>query len=181
MSPLHRRQLIELSCAESGMKDCGTDCIPITYTCCPSGAGGCPTATTECQLMDNGEYGCCPIGETCVGDGGVNTIPGGTETIIETIDVPGETSTIEVPEYTTTETPDVTVTETETVPEETYTTTETPDVTVSMPSVTPTAPTNGTGPIPSASPSVPLFPGAADKTAFSPFGLLAVVVPFLFA
>lgn len=169
LSPLDRRQLVELSCAESGMKDCGSDCIPFTYTCCPGGAGGCPTASSVCELADNGEYGCCPIGETCVGDGGVNTLPGGT--VVTTIDVPGETSSIEV----TVSYPEET--ETVTVPE--YTTTEVPTYTDTG-SASPPAPTNGTGVQP-PSPSVTLFPGAADKTTFSIVNFAAVLLPFLFA
>jgi hypothetical protein len=74
----------ELSCATENMKDCGTGCIPFSYTCCPDGSGGCPV-TAVCVLADNDEYGCCPIGETCSGDGGVTTIPGGTftSTVVE--------------------------------------------------------------------------------------------------
>lgn len=50
-------------------KVCGNYCIKATYTCCPDKQGGCPLDET-CQLGDNGQYGCCPIGSTCTGDGG---------------------------------------------------------------------------------------------------------------
>ncbi|SPO03259.1 uncharacterized protein DNG_05941 [Cephalotrichum gorgonifer] len=52
--------------------ECGIGCIPSTWTCCPSGAGGCGILE-KCQLGSNGEYGCCPIGKTCIGEGGVTT------------------------------------------------------------------------------------------------------------
>ncbi|KIW69506.1 hypothetical protein PV04_05379 [Phialophora macrospora] len=55
---------------ETGDKVCGAFCIPGTYTCCPDLEGGCQTSKSECQEGDNGVYGCCPIGETCTGDGG---------------------------------------------------------------------------------------------------------------
>lgn len=53
-------------------KQCGTGCISLTYTCCPDGSGGCP-ASEVCQLGSNGKYGCCPVGEDCIGKGGVRT------------------------------------------------------------------------------------------------------------
>lgn len=53
----------------SGDKVCGAWCIPSDYTCCPDEEGGC-SATSVCQQGDNKEYGCCPIGEMCNGDGG---------------------------------------------------------------------------------------------------------------
>lgn len=59
------------SCS-SGYKVCGTGCILNSYTCCPDQAGGCPS-NEYCVLGTNGQYGCCPDGETCVGDGGVET------------------------------------------------------------------------------------------------------------
>ncbi|EXJ59803.1 hypothetical protein A1O7_03950 [Cladophialophora yegresii CBS 114405] len=55
---------------ESGDKVCGAFCIPSTYTCCPDLEGGCQTSKSVCQEGDNGVYGCCPIGETCTGNGG---------------------------------------------------------------------------------------------------------------
>lgn len=60
-------------CDEQGLKSCGDGCIQLDYTCCPDMAGGCPTATSYCSLGDNGEYGCCPLGEVCGGDGGATT------------------------------------------------------------------------------------------------------------
>jgi hypothetical protein len=55
---------------ESGDKVCGAFCIPGTYTCCPDLEGGCSTSKSVCQEGDDGVYGCCPIGETCTGNGG---------------------------------------------------------------------------------------------------------------
>ncbi len=57
------------SCEESD-KVCGAFCIPSNYTCCPDLEGGCSTSKAFCQEGDNGVYGCCPIGDTCTGDGG---------------------------------------------------------------------------------------------------------------
>ncbi|KAF6823719.1 GPI anchored serine-threonine rich protein [Colletotrichum plurivorum] len=112
-SPLFRRQ----STCAIGWKVCGDGCIPQLYTCCPSQKGGCSSVTSVCQLGSNGEYLCCPIGRTCVGAGGVTTIPGGGGTIISTrtVAVPGDdetststsTFTIDVPGFTSTFTVDV--------------------------------------------------------------------------
>ncbi|RMZ85787.1 hypothetical protein DV737_g348, partial [Chaetothyriales sp. CBS 132003] len=63
-----------ISC-ESGDEVCGQTCIPSSYTCCPSGDGGCP-ADTVCQTGDNGLYGCCPTGDICQGPGGAQWILG---------------------------------------------------------------------------------------------------------
>lgn len=64
------------TCAEINEVDCGAVCIPIGWTCCPDGSGGC-SAQEQCWLGDNGQYGCCPLGETCAGPGGsqTNTVP----------------------------------------------------------------------------------------------------------
>ncbi|OHE91859.1 GPI anchored serine-threonine rich protein [Colletotrichum orchidophilum] len=77
-----KRQLVRIPCSESGLKDCGDICIPLTYTCCPGQQGGCPL-TSRCWLGNNGQYACCPIGQICDGPGGVNTLPG--ETVTSTI------------------------------------------------------------------------------------------------
>lgn len=69
---LHARQD---SCGLA-MSECGDGCIPIGYTCCPGGEGGCGLAET-CVLGSNDEYGCCPIGRRCIGEGGVSTRGGG--------------------------------------------------------------------------------------------------------
>lgn len=62
-------------CSASGpSKECGNICIPINYVCCPDGSGGCPP-TTYCEILSNAKYGCCAIGERCVGDGGVMSLP----------------------------------------------------------------------------------------------------------
>ena len=71
------RQLTQIPCSQSGLKDCGTGCINFSWTCCPGGAGGCPP-TKYCTLGTNGEEGCCPNGEKCTGPGGVTTTPGAT-------------------------------------------------------------------------------------------------------
>ncbi|KAK0373902.1 GPI anchored serine-threonine rich protein [Colletotrichum limetticola] len=89
-SPL-KRQIVEIPCSESGRKDCGDGCIPLTYTCCPDQQGGCPLTST-CWLGNNGQYACCPIGKQCVGPGGVNTEPGSTvtSTLFFTESIPDE-------------------------------------------------------------------------------------------
>lgn len=71
-TPLDKRQSTDVPCSELNLKGCGDACIPLSYTCCPSGEGGCP-ATAYCDLISDGEYGCCPRGEVCVGGGGVQT------------------------------------------------------------------------------------------------------------
>lgn len=58
---------------ESGDVACGETCIPESYTCCPDRLGGC-NADEQCQMGDNDEYGCCPEGEICSGDGGAEFI-----------------------------------------------------------------------------------------------------------
>ena len=77
--PLGLRPRQQGSCAQEEMADCGAGCVPLTYTCCPDGSGGCPT-TAVCVLADNGEYGCCPLDEECSGPGGATTLPGETYT-----------------------------------------------------------------------------------------------------
>lgn len=58
---------------ESGDVACGDTCIPESYTCCPDKLGGCK-ADEECQMGENDEYGCCPEGEICSGNGGAEFI-----------------------------------------------------------------------------------------------------------
>jgi hypothetical protein len=58
---------------DSGDVVCGETCIPESYTCCPDKLGGCK-ADEQCQMGDNDEYGCCPEGEICSGDGGAEFI-----------------------------------------------------------------------------------------------------------
>jgi hypothetical protein len=62
----------DITC-ESGDIVCGETCIPESYTCCPDKLGGCK-ADELCQKGDNDEYGCCPEGEICSGDGGAEFI-----------------------------------------------------------------------------------------------------------
>ncbi|KAF7564031.1 hypothetical protein G7046_g116 [Stylonectria norvegica] len=99
---LQERQLITIPCEEQGLKDCGEGCINLSWTCCPSGAGGCGP-TEYCNLASNGQYNCCPRGRVCDGPGGATTfrstntvlIPGETSTVPgDTTTFPGETSTI---------------------------------------------------------------------------------------
>jgi len=85
---LAARQVVAIPCSDQGLKDCGTGCIQQDWTCCPSKAGGCPP-TAYCDVGTNGEYGCCPNGSQCGGDGGANT-RGMTSTIV----IPGRTTTI---------------------------------------------------------------------------------------
>jgi hypothetical protein len=119
-SPLYSRQLVPIPCSEQGEKDCGTGCIPLTYTCCPDRAGGCP-ASAVCWLGTNGRYGCCPLGLVCDGPGGASTRAstitstitrdvtiGSTSTSTQTVGPPAvsttSTSTTSTPIDTTTST-----------------------------------------------------------------------------
>lgn len=56
------------SCASIGELPCGTGCMLAGDTCCPDGSGSC-AAGQVCWLGTNGQYGCCPAGETCDGPG----------------------------------------------------------------------------------------------------------------
>ncbi|KAI8721258.1 hypothetical protein NCS52_00573000 [Fusarium sp. LHS14.1] len=85
---LAARQVVTIPCSDRGLKDCGTGCIQQDWTCCPSKAGGCPP-TAYCDVGTNGEYGCCPNGSQCGGDGGANT-----QAMTSTIVIPGRTTTI---------------------------------------------------------------------------------------
>ncbi|SPJ73093.1 uncharacterized protein FTOL_02822 [Fusarium torulosum] len=73
------RQVVEVPCSEQKLKDCGTGCIQQDWTCCPSKAGGCPP-TAYCEVGTNQQYGCCPNGSICNGDGG-GTTRGSTDTL----------------------------------------------------------------------------------------------------
>ncbi|KAM6514011.1 hypothetical protein FALCPG4_015194 [Fusarium falciforme] len=86
------RQLVQVPCADLGLKTCGGGCIRLSWTCCPGGQGGCPPQE-YCDIGSDGEPICCPRGEVCQGPGGVNT-DAHTYTRTDTIPVPGETSTI---------------------------------------------------------------------------------------
>jgi hypothetical protein len=57
------------SCASQGQKDCGSDCIDLSWTCCPDGSGGC-ASTEYCAIGSNNQYSCCPNGQVCTGGGG---------------------------------------------------------------------------------------------------------------
>lgn len=70
----------QVSSCEShpGYKTCKSSCIPVTYSCCAIGEGGCEPGT---YCTDDG---CCPIGEICTGPGG--TLTGTlTDTITNTL------------------------------------------------------------------------------------------------
>jgi len=56
------------SCESAGELPCGTGCMLASHTCCPDGSGSC-AAGDVCWLKTNGQYGCCPAGETCAGPG----------------------------------------------------------------------------------------------------------------
>ncbi|VBB80698.1 Putative protein of unknown function [Podospora comata] len=102
------------TCEDIGQQTCGDGCVPLEYSCCPTEEGAC-AAGFKCQIGDNDKYGCCPEGQTCVGNGGSVTAtfstqlpsssaPAYEEEPLPTDDVeePGPTSTdaIEEPEPT---------------------------------------------------------------------------------
>ncbi|KAF5021465.1 hypothetical protein F66182_6486, partial [Fusarium sp. NRRL 66182] len=86
------RQVVQVPCVDQGLKDCGSGCIEQDWTCCPSQAGGCPP-TAYCEVGTNQEYGCCPNGSVCNGNGGGTTrestntltLPGGETTVVDSI------------------------------------------------------------------------------------------------
>jgi hypothetical protein len=167
-SDLLRRQTA--LCSSRGRKACGTGCISLSDTCCPSGAGGCPIGT-YCDLTPNGEYGCCPNGEICTGPGGVIT-----SFFTQTSWLPGETST-QTEFITSTSEP------TETGPIETSvsTLTSTSVSTYSSLSVShSTTPPSNLTTNATATTSLPEYTGAADSNiqGFLPVGLLAFILPF---
>jgi hypothetical protein len=45
---------------------CGGKCYDLTDTCCPDNLGACGLGDV-CQKGDDGRYGCCEIGQQCVG------------------------------------------------------------------------------------------------------------------
>ncbi|RGP67061.1 gpi anchored serine-threonine rich [Fusarium longipes] len=86
------RQVVEVPCSEQNLKDCGTGCIQQDWTCCPSQKGGCPP-TAYCDVGTNAQYGCCPNGSVCNGEGGGST-RGSTDTLTL---VGGDTTTVVQP------------------------------------------------------------------------------------
>ncbi|CAM1505185.1 Fc.00g108220.m01.CDS01 [Cosmosporella sp. VM-42] len=150
---LAARQIVQVPCSEQGLKDCGVGCINLSWTCCPSRAGGCPPSA-RCNLGSDGEYNCCPLGAICAGPGGATTlrstdtiiIPGETSTIIQestsTSTIIGEPTTTSEPTVpaepttsSTTEQPPPPATSTTVIPPTTYTTTV--ESTLTQPSATP--------------------------------------------
>ncbi|KAL2213126.1 hypothetical protein CC79DRAFT_1315974 [Sarocladium strictum] len=104
LNPLSKRQS-QIPCEDLFLESCGNVCIDLTDTCCPDGSGGCPLGS-NCEIGDNGEYGCCPIGENCVGDGGARTeFEFGTLTEPPPVDEP--TDFPEVPDFTTSDFPEI--------------------------------------------------------------------------
>lgn len=144
---LLERQLVPIPCDEQGRKDCGVGCIPLSWTCCPSGAGGCP-ATAYCNLGSNGEYNCCPRGQICGGPGGAST-----DRFTNTVTLPGETSTIEPPTVTLEPT-------TESVPE--------PEPTEPAEPTEPVEPTEPTVPAEPTEPTVPVEPTEPAEPTYEP-------------
>lgn len=55
---------------------CGNKCMPMGHNCCPGFKGSCDMFN-YCALGSNDEYGCCPVGMRCVGEGGVTSVPRG--------------------------------------------------------------------------------------------------------
>jgi len=51
--------------------------MPSGDHCCNADGDYCPSDET-CSIGDNGVAGCCPIGESCTGDGGTQTVGGAT-------------------------------------------------------------------------------------------------------
>ncbi|KAF4456397.1 gpi anchored serine-threonine rich protein [Fusarium austroafricanum] len=73
------RQVVEVPCSDQKLKDCGSGCIQLDWTCCPSREGGCPPSA-YCEVGTNQKYGCCPNGSVCNGEGG-GTTRGSTDTL----------------------------------------------------------------------------------------------------
>ena len=175
------RQTEQLPCSAQFEKDCGGGCIPLTYTCCPDGSGGCPLGAF-CTLGSNGQYGCCEAGATCEGPGGANTQPGGVINTQITSQPPKDTSLLPPPSIVS-----IPATSTASPP----------------PSSPPSPPLSSSQPPPSSQPpaasttessaavisnpttssqSPTTFAGAADSNhGSSPFGLVAVVLIALVA
>lgn len=148
---LKSRQLVEIPCSETGMKDCGDGCIDIGWSCCSTGEGGCGPGL-YCT-----ETGCCPIGEICSGGGGVITndityTVTNTDTI--SVDVPTDTVSVEVPTNT-------------------YTT---PEDSVPPASSTPTPSASATASYTYPTQEVPTFTGAADRNVGSGIASFAGVI-----
>ncbi|KAI9678335.1 MAG: hypothetical protein M1817_006281 [Caeruleum heppii] len=87
---LQRRQTTRpLPCSEIGLVSCGgvNQCINPGEICCPAvgayPAGSCDV-TEYCSVSAAGVPGCCPLGETCSGGGGVD-VSSSTRTSIDTI------------------------------------------------------------------------------------------------
>ncbi|KAE8379238.1 hypothetical protein BDV26DRAFT_291547 [Aspergillus bertholletiae] len=139
------RQVVELPCSYQGEKDCGSGCIPLSYTCCPDQRGGCPLGS-YCDGL-----GCCPNGKTCTGPGGVITRPGSTISLTRTL-----TDTL-----TSTSTSTHTLTSSEAVPP--IATPTSSSSSSSSQSVIP-PPASSEVPSPSSTPAVPSSPSSSSST-----------------
>ena len=175
-----RQNSVELPCSAQGEKDCGSGCIPLSYTCCPDRAGGCP-ASEYCDLTANGKYGCCSLGRTCRGNGGAITRPGETLTSVTTITSQTAFTSTSATTVTNLETfPTVAPSSplpptTAPLPPVEPTTAPAPPVVPTTTPVAPVAPTyNATVPAP-PSPSVPIFTGGSEHS-FGSFSKLQLGV-----
>ncbi|KAK4172261.1 hypothetical protein QBC36DRAFT_304616 [Triangularia setosa] len=92
------------TCEDIEQQTCGDGCVPLDYTCCPTEEGACAPGY-NCQLGGNDEYGCCPQGQVCVGNGGAitTTFPAQLPTSTAPAYEEGPTSTDVVEEPLTTE------------------------------------------------------------------------------
>ncbi|KAK4195148.1 hypothetical protein QBC40DRAFT_289586 [Triangularia verruculosa] len=92
------------TCEDIEQQTCGDGCVPVDYTCCPTQEGACAPGF-NCQLGDNDEYGCCPDGQECVGDGGAITTtfstPLPTSSVPAYEEEPTPTDEVEEPPLTT--------------------------------------------------------------------------------
>lgn len=174
-STLSARDLVKIPCNELGEKPCGDGCVPLTYTCCPDQAGGCP-ATARCDIADNGKYGCCPLGTTCEGPGGAST-DFNTRTGI----IPGDTSTVTIPQKPTSTT-EPTSTEEPTSTTEPTSTEELPSSSATSYSASTPFTTVSSAPVPSRVPNAtattpppPVITAGATTNGLSASGLIGVL------
>lgn len=171
VSGIFPRAGTQVACSELGRKDCGQICIDQTATCCPNQQGGCP-ASAVCVLGSNGQYGCCPVGQTCQG-------PGGSDITTDTINSSGSYTTVPVPQSTTS------VEVETTTAEPTETVTPTPTITNQIGTIgtitTAPAPTGGSNA--TATVTGPPITAGAAVNGFAASGVLgglvAVIAAFL--
>lgn len=112
--PFRRTDYEAKSCAELGLKQCGTGCIQLDYTCCPAETGGCPPGN-HCVLGDDKQPGCCLDDYVCTGNGGVVSTTfslTSTAAVSETVAPEATTTTTEADVSSTSEEPVASTTET---------------------------------------------------------------------